>query len=369
MKQAKLIISDSEKDSNMLYAAGIVVPDDFIYLEKNGKKTVYVDSLEFNRAKKEAKADKVANYLNYDKKADKNNLGEVLIKILNKEKVKKVLVPDNFKIKYAKILNSNKINIEVKNPFFEKRAVKNRAEIANIAVVQKVNEEALEKSVGIIKKSRIRKDKKLVYQNKILTSEFIKEILNIEFLKGNCGADINIVSSSRDTADPHRLGKGPLMADQPIIIDIFPRSQVNRYFSDMTRTIVKGKASPEIKKIYQAVLKAQKMAISRVKSGAKGKEIHKLVEDYFAAKGFKTEKQGKNIQGFIHGTGHGVGLDMHELPFINANSDNILQEGNIVTIEPGLYYPKVGGVRIEDIVLVTKTGCKNLTKFPKFLEV
>ncbi len=89
MNETKLIISDSMKDSNMFYAAGILIPDDFIYLETNGIKTLYVDSLEFNRAKKESRANKVINYLDYNKKADKNHLAEVLMEILNKNKIKK----------------------------------------------------------------------------------------------------------------------------------------------------------------------------------------------------------------------------------------------------------------------------------------
>ncbi len=137
----------------------------------------------------------------------------------------------------------------------------------------------------------------------------------------------------------------------------------------MTRTIVKGKAGPEIKKIYQIVLRAQKLALARIAPGARCSEIHNAVEDFFASQGFITENQGKKIRGFIHGTGHGVGLDIHEPPFINSNSSDILKEGNIVTVEPGLYYPGIGGVRIEDIVAVTKNGCENLTQAPKFLEI
>lgn len=369
MNEAKLIISDSVKDSNMFYATGILVPDDFIYLEKDDMKILCVDSLEFNRAQKESNIDKVINYLDYNKKADKNHLAEVLIKILNKNKIKKVLVPENFKMKYAEILLANKIKIEIKNPFFPERTLKKQTEIDKITEVQKVNEEALKKAINIIQKSKIRKDKKLNYLNKVLTSEFIKEILNIGFLRGNCSAEMNIVSCGRDTADPHQAGKGPIFANQPIIIDIFPRSQTDKYFSDMTRTIVRGKAAPEIKKMYQAVLEAQESAISHIKHNVKCNEIHKIVENIFLTRGFKTNQQGKNIQGFIHGTGHGVGLDIHELPFINANSNNALEKGNIVTVEPGLYYPKIGGVRIEDMVLVTKNGCKNLTKFPKILEI
>ena len=137
----------------------------------------------------------------------------------------------------------------------------------------------------------------------------------------------------------------------------------------MIRTIVKGKASLEMKKMYSAVLGAQKLALGEIKDGIRADSIHKKVQSFFESKGFKTgEKDGK-IQGFFHGTGHGVGLDIHEAPSVSINNKKILKAGNVVTVEPGLYYPEIGGVRIEDLVVVTKTGCKNLTKFPKFLEI
>ncbi len=366
---AKLIIADSEKDSNMFYAAGILIPDDFIYLEKNGRKTIYVDDLEYNRAKKDARVNKVVNYSEYAKGVNRDTFGSILINILKDNKIKKIKIPGNFKMKYAKILMDNKIKIEIVEPFFKKRVFKNEDEIKKIIEVQRVNEKALKKAIEIIEKSKIRKDKKLSYQNKILTSEFIKEIIDIEFLKGGCFSESDIVSCGKDSSDPHNFGSGPLLADQLIVIDIFPRSKTTKYFADMTRTIVKGKASPEMKKMYNAVLGAQKIALDKIKAGVRADLIHKKVQNYFEGRGFKTEEKDGKIQGFFHGTGHGVGLDIHELPSISVINKKALKADNVVTVEPGLYYPKIGGVRIEDLVVVTKTGCKNLTKFPKFLEV
>ena len=366
---SKLIIADSESDSNMFYATGISIPDDFVCLEKNGRKTIYVDDLEYNRAKKEARVDNVVNYLEYAKGISRDTFGSILLSILKDNKIKKIKVPGNFKMRYAKILMDNKIKIEIVEPFFKKRVFKNEDEIEKITKVQRINEKALKKVIEIIKKSKIRKDKKLSYQNKILTSEFIKEVLDMEFLKNGCVSENNIVSCGKDGADPHSFGNGPLLADQLIVIDIFPRSKTTKYFADMTRTIVKGKASPEMKKIYNAVLGAQKLALGEIKAGVRADSIHKKVQNYFENKRFKTgEKDGK-IQGFFHGTGHGVGLDIHELPNISLGNKKPLKAGNVVTVEPGLYYPEIGGVRIEDLVVVTKTGCKNLTKFPKFLEI
>ena len=365
----KLIITDSEKDSNMFYAVGMLIPDDFVYLEKNGRKIIYIDDLEFNRAKKEAKVNKIVNYSEYAKEINRDSFGSILMDILKDNGIKKVQVSGNFKMKYAKILMDNKIEIEVAEPFFEKREFKNKDEVQKITEVQRVNEKALKEAINIIRKSKIRKDKKLSYQNKILTSEFIKEIIDIEFLKGGCFSEFNIVSCGKDGADPHNFGSGALLADQLIMIDIFPRSKTTKYFADMTRTIVKGKASPELKKMYNAVLGAQKLALGEIKDGVRADSIHRKVQNYFENKGFKTEEKNGKIQGFFHGTGHGVGLDIHETPRINLNYKKKLKVGNVVTVEPGLYYSKIGGIRIEDLVVVTKTGCKNLTKFPKFLEI
>jgi len=365
----KLIISDSEKNANMFYATGILIPDDFVYLEKNSRKIIYVDDLEFNRAKKEARVDKVVNYSKYAKGVSRDTFGKILINILKDNKIKKVQVPGNFKVKYAKILLDNKIKVEVCEPFFKKREFKNDDEINKITEVQRVNEKALRGAINVIKKSKIRKDKKLSYQNKILTSEFIKEIIDVEFLKGSCFSELDIVSCGKDGADPHNFGSGPLFANQLTVIDIFPKSKTTKYFADMTRTVVKGKASSEMKKMYKAVLGAQTLALEEVRHGVRADLIHEKVQNYFKSRGFKTgEKDGK-IQGFFHGTGHGVGLDIHELPSININNKKVLKIGNVVTVEPGLYYPEIGGVRIEDLVVVEKNGCRNLTRFPKFLEI
>lgn len=340
MADAKLIIADSEHDSNMFYATGILIPDDFIYLEKNKRKIIYVSDLEFNRAKKEAAVDEIINFSRYGKGINRNTFGSILKDILKENKISKVFVPENFKMKYAEILMKNKIKIEVKpGIFFETRMVKTSAEINKIAAVQKVNEKAMAVATAIIKKAKIRKDKKLEFQGKFLTSEFIKKAIDTEFLENNCSSEYNIVSCGKYSADPHESGKGPLLAETPIVIDIFPRSRESRYFSDMTRTVVKGKASPEIKKIYETVLAGQKLALSKIKAGVKGSYIHKLVQDYFTNHGCATGEKNGEVYGFIHGTGHGVGLDIHEAPSLSAGDETILRPGNIATVEPGLYYP------------------------------
>ena len=142
----------------------------------------------------------------------------------------------------------------------------------------------------------------------------------------------------------------------------------SRYFADMSRTVIRGTPSPELKKLYQTVLDAQEEAITKIRDGADGMKIHRGICDRFEKAGYKTGLVNGRMQGYFHGTGHGVGLDIHEAPRI-SRTGSLLLEGHVVTVEPGLYYPGLGAVRIEDMVLVTADGCRNLTNYPKTFEL
>lgn len=363
--ETKLIIASSETDADMYYATHILITDDFVYLEMNGKKIIYVSSMEYSRVMEEAQVDEIINTQNRPPKFKSN-----LSWIVTENKIKKITVPGNFPIKYALELEKLGVKIKVSSgSFFKERTVKNEEEIRNIRFTQKINDGAMQNAIEVIKESSIRKDLKLEYRGKILTSEFLKEIVEISFLRGGCKSEDDIVSSGEDSAQPHNFGSGVIFAHQPIIIDLYPRNVKNRYYADMTRTVVKGKASPEIKKIYDTVLKGQKLAIQNVKAGIEISSLEKSVREYFGKAGYETESSNASPQGFIHNLGHGVGLNVHELPSVNIWNKQKLEAGSVITIEPGLYYPGIGGVRIEDMVLVTEEGCKNLTKSPKILEI
>jgi Xaa-Pro aminopeptidase len=176
------------------------------------------------------------------------------------------------------------------------------------------------------------------------------------------------VAGGEQACDPHNEGNGPLPAHRSIIFDVFPRSASSRYFADMSRTVVRGTPGAELKKLYQTVQDAQEEAITKIKDGADGMKIHRGICDRFEKAGYKTGLINGRMQGYFHGTGHGVGLDIHEAPRI-SRTGSLLQEGHVVTVEPGLYYPGLGAVRIEDMVLVTADGCRNLTNFPKQFEL
>jgi hypothetical protein len=162
---------------------------------------------------------------------------------------------------------------------------------------------------------------------------------------------------------------GPLRANELIIIDIFPRSQKTGYFGDITRTVVRGRASEAARKLYDTVYQGQKIAFRKIRANAPTGDAHRAVQDFFEQQGYKTRRHHGRMEGFFHGTGHGLGLEIHESPRVGATSTGILKPGHVVTVEPGLYYPEIGGVRLEDVALVTNNGARNLTRFEKVLEI
>jgi Xaa-Pro aminopeptidase len=168
--------------------------------------------------------------------------------------------------------------------------------------------------------------------------------------------------------DPHEEGHGPIRAHAPVVMDIFPRSERTGYFGDLTRTVVRGRASERLRAVYALVHEGVRLGHRRVRDGADGTAIHREILALFEARGYRTGLQDGRMQGFFHGTGHGLGLQIHEPPSISVRPST-LRAGHVVTVEPGLYYLGLGGVRIEDVALVTRTGSRNLTRVPKFLEL
>jgi Xaa-Pro aminopeptidase len=194
-------------------------------------------------------------------------------------------------------------------------------------------------------------------------------VIDTAVLQAGGRTNHTIVAGGRQTCDPHEPGHGPLRANEPIILDVFPRSQKTGYFGDLTRTVVRGRASEAVRRLYDTVARAQEVAIALLLPNAKAVQVHDSVQTFFDKEGFKTVKKGSRMQGFFHGSGHGVGLEIQEAPILGVASPDVLAAGQVVTVEPGLYYPGLGGVRLEDVVTVTAQGARNLTKFEKVLEL
>ncbi len=368
-----LLIAGSETDSNIYYATQFLAPDPFIFLRARGKTYLLMSDLEVDRARAQSSVDAVLSYSEYEERAkkrgiDRPEIADTVRILLEELGVKELIVPSQFPLEQADAFRKRGWTLSTKKePFFEERAIKTAEEVAAIRKTQTAVEEAVDEAIDLLRQADVKKG--LLYLNgKVLTSEAVRRHLHLRLMEKDCIAQHTIIACGIDACDPHNEGSGPLRANEPIIFDVFPRSSETRYFADMSRTVVKGKPTDGLKRLYDTVLEGQELGIRRVKNGAHGKEIHEEIVQLFEARGYKTGKVDGRMQGFFHGTGHGVGLDIHEPPRI-SRSDWVLKTGEVVTVEPGLYYPEIGAVRIEDMVLVEADGCRNLTTYPKQLEI
>ncbi|MHB9010096.1 MAG: M24 family metallopeptidase, partial [Limisphaerales bacterium] len=299
------------------------------------------------------------------------SLAEVIRQLARERRLKRFLVPANFPHGLARDLRRLKVRVKVKPGalFFADREFKNAEEIKKISAALLMAEVGMAEGLQALRFARIGPHGKLLQRGVPLTSERLRAVIETAIIQAGGTASHTIVAGGRQACDPHEIGHGPLKANQPIVIDIFPRSQKTGYYGDITRTFVKGKASEAVHRQYQTVRQAQEEAISRLRHGVEARSIHADIQKHFEAAGYRTSRRQDRLEGFFHGTGHGLGLEIHEPPRINATSRNRLRSGHIVTIEPGLYYRATGGVRLEDVVLITPSGARNLTQFEKVLEV
>jgi len=370
---ALLIIAASETDANLYYATRFLAPDPFTFLQVDGRTLLLMSDLEVDRAKAQARADEVLPLSRLLRAARQRGvtgpgLSDALDEVLKPRQVTRLTVPSTFPLMMADDLRRRGYAVTPKrDPFFERRMVKTEEEIAAIAATQRATEEAVTCLINLIRESEIRGDD-LWLRSKPLTSEVLRKFLHVTLLGLDCVAQHSIIAGGDQACDPHQIGTGVLKANSPIVLDIFPQSATTRYFADMTRTVVRGKASPQVTKMYAAVREGQEIAFRVLKAGVNGRDVHGAILRYFEQEGFSTGEIGGRMQGFFHGTGHGVGLEIHEPPRVSAASD-VLQAGQVVTVEPGLYYLGHGGVRLEDMVVITETGCRNLTTFPTRLDL
>jgi Xaa-Pro aminopeptidase len=372
--QALLLVSASEGDSNMLYAAGLFVPDPFIFFQHKNREYAVMSDLEIDRAKKQANVDHVLSLSQYQKKLRKAGhpsptMIDILDLLLRERGVRSVIVPANFSALLSDGLRAKGFSVQIKrDPFFAEREIKDAQEVKNISESLRVAVLGLEAGIRALRRTKIGRDGYLYLDGNRLTSEMLKTVVNTTIMAQGWVPSHTIISSGNQCCDPHHEGSGPIRAHTSIIFDIFPRSQKTGYFGDLSRTVVRGRASEKLKEIYATVQAGQQIGYDMIRAGVDGKEVHQKILALFAQKGFPTGRINGRMQGFFHGTGHGLGLDIHEPPRI-APIESILKKGHVVTVEPGLYYWGVGGVRLEDVVLVTETGNRNLTDCPQFLEI
>jgi len=370
-----LMVADSEHDANMLYAVGLFVPDPFIYLRLRGRDYIVMSDLEMDRARRDAPHCRVLPLSGFQEKLRKEGVkspghAHVIASILRERKIRQVLVPPNFPLGLALELKRLRVRVSATpGSFFPQREFKQPDEVKKISAALMMAEVGMSEAMQVLRATRIGRDRRLLYHNVPLTSEKLRSVIDCAILQASGLAANTIVAGGRQGCDPHERGFGPLKANEPIIIDIFPRSQKTGYFGDITRTVVRGRASEGVRRLYDTVLRGQNIAFKKVRAGMATSDVHLAVVNFFEQQGYPTRRHKGRMEGFFHGTGHGLGLEIHEAPRMGQFSRGKLSPGHVVTVEPGLYYPELGGVRLEDVALVTRNGARNLTRFEKQLEL
>src|SRR5438876_6873291 len=371
-KTTRLIVAASENDADMLYATRFFAPDPFIFLEQNGKRTLVLSDLEIDRGRKQAEADEFVSFNQLEREVQGKSkkappYEKILAHFLRKRGVRSTIVPANFPLGYAQELAANKIRVQATNGlFWPEREAKSENEVEMIGRALRITEKGLKRAIEVLKASKPGPGKRLRWNGKTLTSEMLRAEIDSAILRAGGIPTGAIVAGGDQAGDPHERGHGALYADSLIILDVFPRDAKTGYFGDMTRTVVRGRASDAQRKLWEAVKAGQALALKKVKAGVDGMTIHKAIQEFFASRGFPTTiRKGRRV-GFFHGTGHGLGLEIHEHPRLQKVT---LKDRQVLTVAPGLYYLGLGGVRLEDVVLVTKAGCKILSRFPKQLEI
>jgi len=374
MATAKFIYDTAERCPDLYYACKFSAPDPFIFIETRGKKYLVMSDLEIDRTKKQAKGCKVLSLSKFTAKAAKKSKTPSLLDTLNEIfkslKVKKLEMPPASPFSLVDGLRKRGYKIQSgSTPFYPKRLQKTADEKKALIRAQKAVFDMMALAEKTLRACKIRNNK-LYYKGKVLTCEALREMIHFELMRRNFIApESTIVACGADTIDPHNFGKGPLRPHQAIIVDIFPKSIDSLFWGDATRTFCVGKAPERLKKLYNAVKAGQEYALKNIKAGVNGRKIHETILKMFKERGFNTGEIGGRMQGFFHSTGHGIGLELHESPIRVGPVDQTLKAGMCTSVEPGLYYKGLGGVRIEDIVIVTKTGCQVLAGYPKRLEV
>jgi len=367
--------ADTYRSPELRHEVPIGIPDAFLYAERDGAKHIAIGAMEIPRLSElglhelhpseEYGADELirAGGLSYSAVRQ-----EVAIRAVKALGITSAVVPEAFPLWLADRLRGEGVELTVDGTFFDdRRRVKTDAELAGIRRAQRAAEAGMDAARDLLRRAT-GNGSGLQVDGEPLTVERVKAAMSQAFAAHGTTADDFIVAPGPQGAVGHDMGSGPIGAGVPIVIDIWPRDNESFMFCDMTRTFVVGEVPEDVQRWHALTKEALDRAISEIEDGADGRAIFDGTCEIFEAAGEptqRTKEAGKTLSdGFFHGLGHGVGLEVHEQPGMGISAKDPLRAGDVVTVEPGLYRQGYGGVRLEDLVLVTKDGAENLTQYP-----
>ena len=375
-----LIVADTIRSPELRHEVPLAAPDPFLYAEVGGRRTVVVSSLEAGRIRDLGTDLAVLTLedVGYDELLERGldpyaTDRELTLIACRELGLESAVTPSAFPLGDADHLRANGIELAADQRFFDdRRRVKSAHELEGIRRASRAVEAGVSVGVELLQAAR-RANGVLTLGGEPLTCERIKLEVERAFGEHGAAADEFIVSHGPQTAVGHDGGSGPIAADDVVLFDLFPRDRESACYSDFTRTFSLGAPSAELAEYHRLAKEALDLAVAAVRPGVKGSDIHRRVCDLFHEHGHKTQlhkEEGESlVDGYFHATGHGVGLEVHERPGVGRVESEPLVEGDVIALEPGLYRNGYGGVRLEDLVLVTADGAELLTHYPYDFEL
>jgi Xaa-Pro aminopeptidase len=371
-----LIYADTIRSPELRHEVPVAVPDPFLYLERNGNRVAMLSSFEVDRVREAGIDAHPYEEFGWDELIAQGLPREELdlelaLRAVKKWGVSGAVVPSMFPLELADRLRGAGVDLKVdREVFLQRRRVKNESELAGIRRAQKGAEEAMGAARELLRRAEP-SNGAVMLDGEQLTCERIKLEIQRVFGEHGLASDEFIVSHGPQSAVGHDMGSGPIAAGESIVIDLWPRDRESACYADMTRTFVVGEISDELREYQRLVYEALQRSFDAVRAGIEGRKVFEQVCELFHEAGQPTQLSKEPGQvldsGFYHGLGHGVGLEVHEQPWL-GRAPGSLVAGDVVTLEPGLYRHGYGGVRLEDLALVTEDGCANLTSFPYDLQ-
>jgi Xaa-Pro aminopeptidase len=369
-----LIYADTGRSPELRHEVPIGIPDPFLYLERNGSRHVVLTSFELDRIRAIPGGPEPHAYEEF-------GFDELIAQGLSREDVllavavnackglgvEDAVAPATFPLEYADRLRAEGIELRVDRELFsQRRRVKNAVELEGMRRAQRAAEAGMDAARDLLRRAAPN-GSALSVDGKPLTAERIKRAIGAVFTEHGMVAEDFIVSHGPQSAVGHDMGSGPIESGEPVVIDLWPKDVETACYADMTRTYVVGEPPGEIAEYHRLCKEALDRSLEATRAGVPGAQVFQLVCELFHEAGQPTQlskRPGEVLQdGFYHGLGHGVGLEVHEAPWL-SRAPGELVAGDVVTLEPGLYRHGFGGVRLEDLVLVTDDGAENLTNYP-----
>jgi Xaa-Pro aminopeptidase len=378
---ALLIHADSLLDANMFVATGITAGDPFTYIEAGDRRIIVTNQLEVDLVRRDSTATEiwmVDEFGGRDLVLDGWPLDdarmETVRRMLQRAGLDAVAVPPTFPLALADYLRGKGITLTPDRVLFDsRRRHKDARQLLGVRTAQRATEAAFDAARAIIGSASPDAGGALQLEDETLTCERVRATIVDTLRERGCGGEPPIVAAGPQGALGHELGHGPIHAGVPVIIDIFPRHEASRYYADMTRTFCFGEASERLRAMHATILESLRRSVETIAATVPGTAPWEAACEVIERDGYRTLRglgKGETLdEDFFHALGHGVGVEVHEPPYMGLGDSTPLEEGDVVTVEPGVYRKDYGGVRLEDMVVVTTDGCDVLTEYDYDLEI